>query len=171
MSKKNTDGKADGAECATEYDMIMVLGARVRADYTPSDALRQRLGMALSCYEVRPVPIICCGAKGSDEPTAEGDFMRAWLIKRGVPAEDVHSEIASYDTMQNISNAMQIAQTLGLSHALVVTSDYHIPRALAICKRAGLKASGQPSPSLRRLWLKNNIREALAWVKFYLFPY
>lgn len=150
------------------YDVIVVLGARVLPDGTPSEALRRRLTLALSCYAKTPAAIICCGAQGPGEPEPEGDCMCRWLVKRGVPAERVFSENRSFDTAQNIRFAKAIMEENGLASALVVTSDYHVARALAICRRAGVAATGAGSPSEKKYWLKNHGRECLAWMKFCL---
>lgn len=150
------------------YDVIIALGAQVRADNTPSEALRRRLSLALEAYRQRPVPIICCGAQGKREPCPEGDFMCGWLVHQGVPESMVISENQSYDTLQNIENAKAIMQVRGLKRALVVTSDYHVCRSLAICRRFGVPAIGRGSPSVRSYWLKNHARELLAWGKFFL---
>lgn len=150
------------------YDVLIVLGARVKANFTPSEALERRLSLALACYQARPVPVICCGAQGSDEPCSEGDFMCGWLQERGVPADMTLSEDGSYDTIQNLTNAKAIMQAKGFAKALVVTSDYHLRRALAICRRVGLEAEGISSPSSRKLLIKNHARELLAWVKYFI---
>ncbi len=151
-----------------QADVIIVLGAQVRPEGIPSEALRRRLALAHKCYREHPIPIICCGAQGSGEPAAEGDFMREWLIREGVPEAHVFSENQSYDTIQNIRNAKIIMAEQGLANALVVTSDYHVRRSLAICRRLGMTAEGAGSASIPRYWIKNHARELLAWVKFYL---
>lgn len=150
------------------YDVIIVLGAQVRPEGVPSEALRRRLALALERYRLCPVTIICCGAQGKTEPMPEGDFMCGWLVDHGVNAADVISERESFDTMQNIKNARAIMRARGLACALVVTSDYHVRRALAICRAYGIAAEGAGSPSVPQYWLKNHAREMLAWVKFYL---
>lgn len=150
------------------YDVIVVLGAQVKPDGEPSEALRRRLALALEKARERPAAVICCGARGVKEPCAEGDFMRGWLTQQGLPPERVISENRSYDTIENIENAREIMRAQGYSRALVVTSDYHVRRALAICKRCGVQAEGVGSPSVRAYWLKNHARECLAWVKFFL---
>lgn len=94
--------------------------------------------------------------------------MCRWLRGRGVPAGHTIAEDQSYDTLQNIANAKRLMAAHGLRRALVVTSDYHLRRALAICWRYGLPAQGAGSPSDPRLWLKHNARELLAWGKFFL---
>lgn len=150
------------------YDVILILGAQVRPEGVPSEALKRRLSLALKRYMERPVPLICCGGQGVNEPMAEGDFMCGWLRDRGVPDRMLLSENESFDTMQNIQNAAKIMRAKGLTRALVVTSDYHVRRSLAICRRVGILAEGAGSLSVGRYWLKNHLREALAWVKFYL---
>lgn len=152
----------------TRYDVIIVLGAQVRAEGVPSEALRRRMALAKVHYDKRPVPVICCGAQGRGEPCSEGDFMCGWLHAQGIPEEMLISENRSYDTLQNIEYAKAIMDMHGLRHALVITSDYHVRRALAICKRYGVKAEGDGSPSDKRYWIKNHAREVLAWGKFIL---
>ena len=94
--------------------------------------------------------------------------MCEWLHAQGIPMEMLISENRSYDTLQNIENAKAIMDVRGLRHALVVTSDYHVRRALAICRRYGVKAEGDGSPSDKHYWIKNHAREILAWGKFIL---
>ncbi len=153
---------------ARGVDVIIVLGAQVRPEGVPSEALRRRLVLALEHHKRLRVPIICCGAQGAREPMAEGDFMCEWLIRAGADASMVISENKSYDTLQNIKNAKVIMDARGYGRPLVVTSDYHVRRSLAICRRYGLDAKGAGSASVRRYWLKNHAREILAWVKFFL---
>lgn len=151
-----------------DSDVIIVLGAQVKEDGTPSVALERRLTAALETYQVDPQVIICCGARGANEPAAEGDVMRAWLIERGAKAEDVIAETKSVNTRENLDYAKAIMQERGLSQALVVTSDYHVPRALALCKQVGISATGKGSPSKPEYFIKNHIREGLSWIKFAL---
>ena len=151
---------------AGAYDVIIVLGAQVKADGTPSEALRRRLTVALESYQGQL--IIACGAQGANEPCAEGDLMRGWLLERGVPPEDVIAETASFNTRENRAYARAIMQERGLSQALVVTSDYHVARALALCRQAGIEATGKGSPSKPEYFIKNHIREGLSWIKLWL---
>ena len=151
---------------AGAYDVIIVLGAQVKADGTPSEALRRRLTVALESYQGQL--IIACGAQGANEPCAEGDLMRDWLLERGVPPEDVIAETASFNTRENLAYARAIMQERGLSQALVVTSDYHVSRALALCRQAGIEATGKGSPSKPEYFIKNHIREGLSWIKLWL---
>ena len=153
---------------AGDSDVIIVLGAQVKEDGTPSVALERRLTAAMESYRQDRQLIIVCGAQGANEPRAEGDVMRDWLIERGVPDEDVVAETASFNTRENLVYARAIMEHRGLENALVVTSDYHVARALALCTQVGISAAGKGSPSKPEYFLKNHFREGLSWVKFWL---
>lgn len=151
-----------------DSDVIIVLGAQVKEDGTPSVALTRRLTAALESYLEKPQLIIVCGAQGINEPRAEGDVMRDWLIEKGVRPEDVVAETASFNTRENLVYARAIMEHRGLSQALVVTSDYHVARALALCRQTGIAATGKGSPSKPEYFIKNHFREGLSWIKLWL---
>ena len=151
-----------------DSDAIIVLGAQVKEDGTPSVALERRLTAALESYQADRQLVIVCGAQGSNEPRAEGDVMRDWLLARGVPEGDVVAETASFNTRENLTYAKAIMEHRGLTKALVVTSDYHVARALALCRQVGIDAVGQGSPSKPEYVIKNHFREGLSWIKFWL---
>ena len=101
-----------------------------------------------------------------NEPAPEGEVMRAWFISYDCPEEDVIAEIDSFNTRENLINARAIMEERGLVRALIVTSDYHVPRALAIARKVGIAASGRGSPSKPQYFLRNHLREGLSWIKF-----
>ena len=150
-----------------ESDVIIVLGAQVKEDGTPSVALERRLTAALESYRGKPQVIIVCGGQGGNEPRAEGDVMREWLLAQGVPEADVVAETDSVNTRENLHYARAIMEERGLTQALVVTSDYHVARALALCRQEGIPATGKGSPSKPEYFIKNHLREGLSWVKLW----
>ena len=149
-------------------DVIIVLGAQVKADGTPSVALERRMKAALETYRENPQLIICCGGKGENEPEAEGEVMRRWMISQGIREEDILAETASFNTRQNLLNARALMAEHGAQEALVITSDYHVARALALCRDVGIQATGKGSPSKPEYFIKNHIREGLSWIKYLL---
>jgi SanA protein len=157
----------------SDYDSIIALGAQVQPDGTPSVQLDWRLDKTVEMYLASPCPVIVCGAQGDDEPRPEADVMRDLLIERGVPADRIYTDPVSTDTYQNIENAKAIILSLGLSRPLIITSDYHLPRAMDIARAEGFFPQGVASPTKQEIgfWLKNHGREALAWVKFFLIRY
>ena len=147
---------------------MLVLGAQVYETGEPSRQLLARLETALSWWEKHPdTVIVACGGRGSNEPAAEGDVMRDWLIARGVPEGQVFSESASVNTRENIDRARGIIGN-DSERIIIVTSDYHLPRALAIARDAGLNVCGLGAPTLPEWWIKNHFREVLAWGKYLL---
>ena len=151
------------------YDSIIVLGAQVQPSGEPSVQLRWRLDRAREVYDHSPCVIVVTGGQGDNEPAPEGDVMRAVLISEGLPEQHVISDPESVNTQQNLDNAWAILSELGLSRPVVVTSDYHLPRAMQMMRDMGLEAQGAGSlckPGIN-FWLKNHLREALAWVKYW----
>ena len=158
---------------AGEYDAIIVLGAQVKPDGTPSIQLQWRIDAAAQAWKDRNCLVVVCGAQGSNEPAPEAHVMREELIKQGVEEGSILMDDQSFNTRQNIANAIKLMEGRGVEHVLIVTSDYHLPRAMALAEDAGLTASGLGSPTKQglRFWLKNYGREGLAWIKYWMQKY
>ncbi len=148
-------------------DAIIVLGAKVQPSGEPSVQLAWRLEAALAVYQANPSTIVVSGGQGSNEPRPEGDVMHDWLVDRGVPSQVILVDRESVNTKQNIEHAIALLDGKNANHVRIVTSDYHLPRAMAIAKDAGLNVSGTGSPCKPEYWAKNHFREALAWVKYW----
>ena len=154
-------------------DAIIVLGSQVLADGTPSVQLSLRLEAAYQAYidyDTNPF-IVTCGAQGHDEPRPEAVVMKEWLVERGIPAERILIDDASFNTKQNIQNAKALLDGHDVHNILIITSDYHLPRALRLAQDTGFDAEGIGSPCYPEYWAKNHVREALAWVKYWMQKY
>ncbi len=157
---------------ADEYDAIVVLGAQVKPDGSPSVQLGWRLDAAYEAWEQKHVPVVVCGAKGKDEPMPEAEAMSLYLVKKGVPAADILKDPDSFNTNQNLQNAAKLLQDLPwIQRVMIVTSDYHVPRAMALARDLGFDACGMGSPCKQEYWIKNHAREALAWCKYWARKY
>lgn len=156
-----------------EYDAIIVLGAQVKPDGELSLQLKWRLDAAAEAWKEHPCWIAVCGARGSNEPVEEAYAMRDYLIAQGVAPEMILTDAESYNTRQNIDHAAALLRDKDVARVVVVTSDYHLPRALALAEDAGLEASGIGAPTKlgMRYWIKNHGREALAWIKYWAQKY
>ena len=156
-----------------DYDAIIVLGAQVKADGEPSIQLQWRLDAAAQAWRERNVLVVTCGAQGGDEPAPEALIMRDELIAQGVAAEMILTDDASVNTRQNIRNAAALLGDHDVQRVLIVTSDYHLPRAMALAEDEGLNATGLGSPTKNGFLFKakNYGREALSWVKYWAQKY
>ena len=160
-------------ELETDYDAVIVLGAQVKADGEPSVQLSLRLERAAEVWARKPVPVVVCGAKGKDEPEPEAFTMKQYLMDKGIPEEMILTDPDSYNTEQNLENAKKLLldYPAGIRKVVIVTSDYHIPRSVALAEDLELDATGIGSPCLPEYWIKNHSRETLAWVKYWLKKY
>ena len=148
---------------------LIVPGARVKPDGTLSTTLHYRLNSALALYRAGYAPlVVVCGGRGDDEPCTEADAMAAYLIEHGVPESAIVREDTSRDTRRNMENAHVLLSAQGVSDVLVVTSDYHLARALYLARQAGFTAAGSASrtPELGYLWFMR-VREILGWAKVF----
>ena len=130
----------------SDYDVIVVLGAQVQQNGEPSVQLEWRLDTAVRMYNAVPCPVIVCGAQGADEPRPEADVMRDLLVADGIPADRIYVDSVSRDTYQNIRNAKEIIEQLGLSRPLIITSDYHLRPGDGDREDGGLRCAGRGEP-------------------------
>lgn len=160
--KEYTVPKPDGTTQA-----IIVLGAQVKPDGTLSLQLQYRMELALEQYRAHPQIIVVCGAQGGNEPMTEAQAMHDYLVSNGVPEGDILMDDTSFNTRQNLANAQKL---LGddVKKVLIVTSNYHLPRAMALARDTGFEPQGVGAPIKLIYWPKNHYREALAWVKYLL---
>jgi vancomycin permeability regulator SanA len=96
-----------------------------------------------------------------DEPNA----MRTWLLAHGVPDEKIVRDHAGFDTYDSCARAKRI---FGVEQAIVVTQTYHLPRAVMLCRRLGLNATGVGDETVKQFrtpWLISSTREHGACVK------
>ncbi|WP_158498857.1 YdcF family protein [Magnetospira sp. QH-2] len=153
----------------TSPEAIVVLGASVLPDGSPSAALRRRVGVAVRCYNNKgPLPLIMSGGAVS-HAIPESHVMRDLALAAGVPAEFILVEDRSRSTWENAHEVRLIAKERGWSHLLLVSDRFHLPRAKDMFRRHGLTVSGAPvdrAPGDSRIaWAIAHGREVLSWVK------
>lgn len=154
-----------------EKTAIVVLGAAVRPDGSPSPSLARRIEHARRLHaEGRGAVVIASGGLGR-WPPAEAEVIRAGLLAGGVPPEAVVVEGASHTTFENARFSIVLMRARGLSQALVVTDGYHLLRAVMTFRILGMEATGSGprglagTPVPKRVYAL--LREAVA-LPFYL---
>jgi len=128
---------------APSAPVALVLVAGLRVDGSPSQYLQDRLDDAITLYRAGKVrALLVSGDNGSlnhDEPTA----MMTYLVAQDIPASQVIRDYAGFDTYDSCVRAKKI---FGVTRALVVTQEFHLPRAVFLCRQAGIAADGVADP-------------------------
>lgn len=155
-------------DAAPERPVAIVLGALVWGD-RPSHILEDRLIAALELYERDKVEkILVSGAHHTDDYD-EVTAMRRWLEERGVPPDDIFADHAGLRTLDTMVRAQEV---FGIDSALVVTNEFHLPRAVYIGRTIGMDVEGViAAPNhvyTKRTRRRNAIREPLAQVRAFL---
>jgi uncharacterized SAM-binding protein YcdF (DUF218 family) len=151
------------------YDAIIVLGLHMPGG-VPPDELTARVRVAAQCWiDGRAPAVIPCGGQREDEPFPEARWMAEQLSRMGLPISAIHPETESLNTEQNLRGAQRIIMGWGGTSALIVTSESHMRRALAVCRDIGLQARGVPVRTAGgRVAAKARVTEALGWIEYKL---
>lgn len=151
-------------------DCLIVLGARVYPDGRISHSLERRCRVAAAaCRGGLASRIIACGGRGGDEPEAEARAMKRVLCSQGVEESSILLEEHSTNTVENLRNAREIMRQRGLHSAVVVTSDYHLTRALWIARALNLDVQGLPvrGPLTPGHVFRSRVLETASWLKYF----
>ena len=155
-----------GALDAPASPAAIVLGAGYWPGGSLSHALADRMDTAIALYEAGKVnKLLLTGdnrVADYNEPAAMADYAQA----RGVPREDLVLDYAGRRTYDSCYRASVI---FGLDRAILVTQEFHLPRALYTCNQLGLETVGVVADRrayLRATWYQ--FRELLALTRAWL---
>lgn len=149
------------------YDCILILGAGVRSDGTPSPMLEDRLKAGKNAYDLGAAPLIVVSGDSHKEDYDEVLTMKNYLVENGVPENRIICDGYGLSTYDSIYRLIYV---YGCKNALIVTQSYHLNRAVYIADKLGLDACGL-SADLRsyRNQLIYSSRECIARVKDFFF--
>ena len=144
---------------------MIIHGAGLINGEKVSKLLQERLDKAILVYSKDPSPtkLIPSGGKGSDESVSEAEAMKRYLLEQGIPESDIIMEDKSTTTLENLKFSKDIIDSReGRKYTALVTSNYHVYRALRYCRRVGLKCKGIGSHVAMYYWPSALIREYIA---------
>lgn len=128
-----------GQAAEFDADCILVLGARVYEDGSPSGVLEDRLITAVGAYESGASDRLLMSGDHGRVDYDEVNVMKRYAVESGVPSEHVFMDHAGFSTYESIYRARDVFKA---RRVLIVTQRYHLYRALYIAKRMGLEAYG-----------------------------
>ena len=141
--------------------VAIVFGAGIR-NGQPSPVLRDRVQTAANLYFSGKVEKILMSGDNRFVDYNEPEAMRQYAITLGVPDTDIVLDYAGRRTYDTCYRARDIFQ---LDSVILVTQDFHLPRAIYLCNMLGVDGVGVPADIQyyrkisRLIW---NVRETLA---------
>ncbi len=138
----------------TSADCILVLGAGVRDDGSPSHMLEDRLLTGIDLYHRGFSPVMLMSGDHGREEYDEVNAMKDFAAAEGVPGNVIFLDHAGFSTYESLYRAKEI---FGAQRIVVVTQEYHLWRALYIADALGLDAIGVSAD--RRTYVGQSMRE------------
>jgi SanA protein len=134
--------------------VAIVFGAGLTRSGLPTAVLRDRVAAAVELYRLGKVEKLLLSGDNRFENYNEPGAMRQAALDMGMPDAALVLDYAGRSTYDTCYRAKAI---FGVERAVLVTQNFHLPRALFICDALGLPATGVSAD--RHTYR----RSALAW--------
>lgn len=122
-----------------DADCILILGAKVRKDGSPSYMLQDRLDLGIMLYKAGVAPKLLLSGDHGQVQYDEVNAMKEYAMKEGIPKEDLFLDHAGFSTYDSVYRAKEI---FGVQNIIIVTQGYHLYRALYGCEKKEMNAWG-----------------------------
>lgn len=137
---------------ALEGDVIIMLGGGAIAGVRDVDGVGMlaqspsaRLLTVVRLYRIHHLPILLSGGQVFSDTGSEAEIARRVLRSLGVPDEMIYTETQSRTTGQNAQYTTQILRREGFVHPILVTSAFHLPRAVLNFEKEGVSVTPYPA--------------------------
>ncbi len=150
----------------SEQQTALLLGARVYDDGRLSHIMEDRALTAVELYQDKKVDKILISGDHGTSQYDEVNAIKDYLINKNIAPEDIFTDHAGFDTYDSVYRARDIFE---VDSMIIVTQDFHLPRAVYIANSLGVKSIGVIAD--RRDYRdkeRNQIRESIARVKAFL---
>ena len=143
---------------AAHAQAAIILGAAVSQKGNPSPVLEDRIVTAIALYKQGKVSKILMSGGNPSVINNEVDPVRKILIAQGIPIEDIFLDHAGFDTYSSMYRAKAVFK---ISSAIIVTQEFHLPRAVYTARSLGINAYGVAADR-GQYSIKNYLRELLS---------
>jgi vancomycin permeability regulator SanA len=134
------DGFIDNGSKA---DAAVILGSKVNVDGTLSERLKASVNCGLTLYQNGRVrKLIVSGGLGR-EGHFEGDKMKDYFVKKGVPANVIFVD----NTEATVINTLKMREEIQFNSLIVVSQYFHVSRIKMLYRKHGFKALSSVSPN------------------------
>jgi uncharacterized SAM-binding protein YcdF (DUF218 family) len=147
----------DTPEAGADY--VLVLGCQVVGEYASVPLLSRGYTAIRYLNRNLETKVVLSGGKGSGENISEAEALRRLLHEYKIDKERIFLEDQSRNTRENLFLSNELYH-LADTHVILVTSDYHMFRALSVAKKLGYtNVHALPSRSQRSVLPAFLVRE------------
>ena len=137
---------------ALEGDVIIMLGGGAIAGVRDVDGVGMlaqspsaRLLTVVRLYRIHHLPILLSGGQVFSDTGSEAEIARRVLRSLNVPDDMIYVETRSLTTGQNARYTAEILRREGFVHPILVTSAFHLPRAVLNFEKQGITVTPYPT--------------------------
>ena len=129
-----------------QADLAVILGNKVNEDGTLSERLDKRLECGLILYRNRRVNKILVSGGLGKEGFYEGEKMKDYLIKNGVPDSVIIVDNFGKNTIATVDNTLKLKDSLNFRSLIVVSQYFHLTRTKKFFKKRNFENVSSVSP-------------------------
>lgn len=146
-----------------KLDYIIVLGAGIKGEQVPP-LLASRIDQGIEILKKNPKALlIMSGGQGKGEDIPEGEAMARYAINKGIDESKIIIEDKSTNTKENLLFSSKL-MTKESPRVGLVTTSYHVFRALILAKDLGIRCIGFGSVTKWYFTLNALIREFIGYL-------
>jgi SanA protein len=119
--------------------IAIVFGAGLRPNGEPSTVLYDRVATAVELYKAGHVQKLLMSGDNRFKNYDEPSVMRETALKLGIPDKDIVLDFAGRRTYDSCYRAKEVFE---VQRAILVTQEFHLPRALHLCSSMGIDSVG-----------------------------
>jgi len=108
--------------------------------------------ITLRLHRLYTLPILLSGGQVFSDTGSEAEIARRVLRSLSVPGEMIYVETHSRTTGQNARYSAEILRREGFAHPILVTSAFHLPRAVLNFEKEGVAVTPYPTD----FWVSGN---------------
>jgi vancomycin permeability regulator SanA len=122
-----------------EKPVAIIFGAGIWADGTPTPMLADRIAAGVQLYKLGKVSKLLMSGDRSSDDYDEVTAMQRYAESLGIPTEDIILDYAGFTTYETCHRARE---NFNITEAILVTQNFHLPRAVYTCRQMGVEAIG-----------------------------
>lgn len=152
-----------------DKDFVIILGSKIKDDGTLTPLLKGIVDRALEFAKNqkentnKDIIYIPSGGKGSDEVISEGEAIKKYLLKQGIPEESIIVENKSVNTKENMLFSKNKINKINKDGKIAFsTTNYHVFRSGVIANKEGIEVEGMGSKTKWYFYTNALIREFFA---------